>query len=205
METVDTFSVKIFLIKEAIAFLRSTFVSPKLFEHRILLHLSASIAEGPDPPFVLMAAFFIISSSIPANMIVWTSCGTPVSKTLLRFFFRCFSFNLFSVSLLSGGIPCCMLLVSNFAAALILPFFIYIFLHIYYLSSHIFFDNSAIVFIGLLLLKDFCIVSPSMRNFVSSPSFHKFNLLFKASKMYYFPDLPDESKKIFFLQKTTLS
>ena len=119
METADTFSVQIFLIKLAIAFLRFTFVSPKLFEYRTLLHQSASIAEGPDPPFVLMAAFFIISSSIPANMIVWTSCGTPVSKTLLRFFFRCFSFNLFSVSLLSGGIPCCMLLVSNFAAALI--------------------------------------------------------------------------------------
>ena len=112
-----------------------------------------------------------------------------------------------------------------------------------------FFDNSAIVFILSLSLKDFCIVSPSMSNSVSSPSFHKFNLLFKASKwsldfeflagfwrskfgmtmialnatsckgklciqeltnrvvssMYCLPDLPDQSKKIFFLQKTTLS
>ena len=83
METVDTFSVQIFLTRLAIAFLRSTFVSPKLFEHRILLHPSASIAEGPDPPFVLIAAFLIISSSIPVNMIGWTSCGTPVSKTSL--------------------------------------------------------------------------------------------------------------------------
>ena len=82
METADT-SVHIFLIKLAIAFLRSTFALPKLFEHRILLHPSASFTEGQDPPFVLMAAFFIISSSIPANMIGWTSCGRPVSKTSL--------------------------------------------------------------------------------------------------------------------------
>ena len=95
METADTFSVQIFLIKLAIVFLRFTFVSPKLFEYRTLLHQSASIAEGPDPPFVLMAAFLIISSSITANLIGWTSCGTPVSKTsLLTFFdFECFSFN----------------------------------------------------------------------------------------------------------------
>ena len=84
METADTFSVQIFSIKLAIAFLRFTFVSPKLFEHRTLLHPSASIAEGPGPPFVLMAAFLIISSSTPANMIGWTSCGTPVSKTSLH-------------------------------------------------------------------------------------------------------------------------
>ena len=87
MKTADTFSVQIFSIKLAIAFLRSTFASPKLFEHRILLHPFASIAEGPDPPFVLMAAFLIISSSIPANMIGWTSCGTPVSKMSLLAFF----------------------------------------------------------------------------------------------------------------------
>ena len=95
MKTADTFSVQIFSIKLAIAFLRSTFASPKLFEHRILLHPSASIPEGPDPPFVLIAAFLIISLSIPANMIGWTSCGAPVSKTsLLAFFdFGCFSFN----------------------------------------------------------------------------------------------------------------
>ena len=79
METADTFAVQIFLIKLANAFLRSTFASPKLFQHRIL-HPSASIPEGPDPPFVLMIAFLIISSSIPANMIGWTSRGTPVKR-----------------------------------------------------------------------------------------------------------------------------
>ena len=87
METADTFSVQIFLIKLAIAFLRFTFVSPKLFEYRTLLHQSASTAEGPDLPFVLMAAFLIISSLIAANMIGWTFCGTPVSKTSLLAFF----------------------------------------------------------------------------------------------------------------------
>ena len=127
METADTFSVQIFLIKLAVAFLRSTFALPKLFEHRILLHLSASTAKGPDPPFALMVAFLIISSWILTNMIEWTSCGIPVKKTLLLAFFDvgCFSFNLFSVSLVSGSIPSCMLLVSNFTTVFILPFFIY--------------------------------------------------------------------------------
>ena len=101
METAGTFSVQIFLIKLAIAFLRSTFVSSKLFERRIFLHPHSSIAGGPDPSFVLMAAFLIISSSIFANLIGWVSYGTPLSKTsLLAFFdFECFSFNLFTVSL----------------------------------------------------------------------------------------------------------
>ena len=48
METADTFTVQIFLIKLAIVFLRSTFASPKLFEHRIL-HPSVSIAKVLDP------------------------------------------------------------------------------------------------------------------------------------------------------------
>ena len=64
METVDTSSVQIFFVKFAIPFLRSTFISSNLFEHRILLHLSAS----SDTPFVLMAAFLIISFSINANL-----------------------------------------------------------------------------------------------------------------------------------------
>ena len=51
METADTFSVQIFLVKLATTFLRSTFASPKLFEHRILLHPFASIVEDPDPSF----------------------------------------------------------------------------------------------------------------------------------------------------------
>ena len=119
METADTFSVQIILIKLVIVFLRFTFASPKLFKHRILLYPSVFIVEGPDSSFVLMAAFLIISSSIYANMAGWTPCGTPVSKTsLLAFFdFGCFSFNLFSVSLLSRSIPSCTLLVSNFTVA----------------------------------------------------------------------------------------
>ena len=59
METVGTF-VEVLLIKFAMDFLKSTLVSAKIFEHRILLYPSASITEGPDPPF-LMAAFLIIS------------------------------------------------------------------------------------------------------------------------------------------------
>ena len=45
---------------------------------------------------VFLAAFLIISSTIPVSIIGWTLCGIPVSKTpLLAFFdFGCFSFNL---------------------------------------------------------------------------------------------------------------
>ena len=57
METTDTFSVQIFLIKIAIAFLRSTFASPKLFEHRIHLHQSTSIAQGPRSSFCFDGSF----------------------------------------------------------------------------------------------------------------------------------------------------
>ena len=59
--SVETVPVQIFSTTFAIAYLRSTFVSLKLFEHRVRLHPSASIAEGPDRPSVLMAAFQIIS------------------------------------------------------------------------------------------------------------------------------------------------
>ena len=65
-----------------------------------------------------------------------------------------------------------MLLVSNFNAALVLPFFI---------LSLILLGNSTILFIQLLSLKDFYIVLSFMSNSVSSHFFNKSNLLFKVS------------------------
>ena len=99
IDVIEISSVQNFLIKFAIAFLRSTFVSPKLHEQRILLHASASIAQGPEPPFVLMAAFLTISSSIPANLIGCTLCEIPVNKMsmLPTSDSGCFSFKLFRV------------------------------------------------------------------------------------------------------------
>ena len=48
-------------------------MSAKFFEQRILHDLSASNAEGPDLRFVLMAAFLIISWSVPPNLSGWIS------------------------------------------------------------------------------------------------------------------------------------
>ena len=44
-------------IISAKAFRRSIVSAPKLFEHRMRLHPSASIPEGPEPPFVEDATF----------------------------------------------------------------------------------------------------------------------------------------------------
>ena len=83
METVDASSVKKILIKFAIAFLRSAFVSSELFEHIILLHPSV---ECPDPRFVLMAAFLMISSLMYANMIYCRKLETLLKKALAKVF-----------------------------------------------------------------------------------------------------------------------
>ena len=97
------------------------------------------------------------------NMIGWTFCGTPASKILLLALFDagCFPFKLFSRSLLSGSIRLFMLLVNNLNDAFALPFFI---------KFLIFW---IIVFILLLSLKEFSIVSPFMSSSISSPFFQK--------------------------------
>ena len=96
-------------------------------------------------------------------MIGRTFCGTPASKILLLALFDAgyFPFKLFSRSLLSGSIRLFMLLVNNFNDAFALPFFI---------NFLIFWT---IVFILLLSLKEFSIVSPSMSSSISSPFFQK--------------------------------
>ena len=73
----------------------------------------------------------------------------------------CFSFKLSWISLLSG-------------------------IHITFLDIvfFLFLDNSAIVFILLLSLKDFCIVSLLYEQLCQYSPFHKSNLLFKAFKWY---------------------
>ena len=74
METVDTSSVQIVVIKYAIVLQDLRLY--RQFEHRIFLELSASVLEGPDPPLVLVAAYYFLVDTHKHNLVdsLWNTC-----------------------------------------------------------------------------------------------------------------------------------
>lgn len=58
------FSVIFFLVTFANAEQKSLDKLPKLLANIIFLHQSASLPDGPDPPFALIAAFRVLSSNM---------------------------------------------------------------------------------------------------------------------------------------------
>lgn len=64
----------------------------------------------PDPLFVLIVAFRILSADMPSNFTGWISSGVSIRRTLscVSLSSGCFYFNEFKVSLLVSKIPCCI-------------------------------------------------------------------------------------------------
>ena len=93
---------------------------------RIFLQPSASRPDGPDPPFVSIAAFKMRGSSIISYTIGWTgrvgSCINTSWSGLLAS--ACFCFNIFKVLSFNGKIPFDKFSVKSLSAPLTLPLLI---------------------------------------------------------------------------------
>ena len=143
------FSVHIFLVTWATAEQKSLDDSLKLLGNIIFLYPSASIPDGPDLPFVLIAAFRIIPADIfTLHLTGCISTGVPVRRTLscTGSAFRCFYFNKSKISLLIGKTPFCIFFVRSLMAASTFPLC---------LSLQNFFDVSPITHDDEMVLKDF--------------------------------------------------
>ena len=82
------FSVLIFLVTSATAEQKSLDDSPKLLGNIIFLYPSASIPDGPDLPFVLIAAFRIIPADIfTLHLTGCISTGVPCMKNAFMYWF----------------------------------------------------------------------------------------------------------------------
>ena len=164
-----------FLITSAKVLHKSSVLSTKWFDVKILFQPSASSPDGPAPPLLLRAAFLTFYASIESNLIGWISSGLSgnmISGSASRLWgWFCFSFS--SVFLFSGRTPIFILLVKSFIELWTLPFLI---------SRVIFLEISLIDVVLLVVFIFFWIVPLSFYSSMNSPDTHNSSLHSKAPK-----------------------
>ena len=96
--------LQLFLITSENALYRSLELFPNFFDVKICFQPSVSIPDGPEPPWVLTAAFCIFSTSIRSNLIGWIVSGVSVTNISwdVSFYSGCFNCSWFNVCPVKG-------------------------------------------------------------------------------------------------------
>ena len=116
----DIFVIHNFLTSSGIALRRSDVAVLKHDETIILSHPFTSSPDGPEPPFIFIAAFFIRSSSMSSYIFYIGPCSIACWE--VSFASGCFNSNNLSTSSIARKIQPLILYVNILGAPLTFPF-----------------------------------------------------------------------------------